>query len=60
MSLMRLFFDKKNPKTELEGLEKAQQILDERYKMHQVSDELYRKQCLEFQKKREKYLKKIK
>lgn len=52
-------FMRKDPKTELEGLDRAQQILDERYQKHQVPEEVYRKQCLEFQKRREKYEKKL-
>lgn len=57
---MGWFLDRKNPKTELEGLDRAQQILDERYKRGQVLPEVYTKQCLEFQKRREKYEKKLK
>lgn len=57
---MGWFLDRKDPKTELEGLERAQKILDERYEKHQVPDEVYRKQCFEFQKRREKYEKKLK
>ncbi len=57
---MGWFLDRKDPKTELEGLEKAQQILDERYKRGQVIDTVYQKQCLEFQKRREKYEKSLK
>lgn len=53
------FLDRKDPKTELEGLDRAQKILDERYNCHQVPAEVYRKQCLEFQKRREKYEKKL-
>ena len=53
-------FNKKDPKNELEGLEKAQQILDERFKKGQILPEAYQKQCLEFQKRREKYEKKLK
>ena len=57
---MGWFLDRKDPKTELEGLERAQRILDERYQRKQVSDEIYQKQSLEFQKRREKYEKKLK
>ena len=57
---MGWFLDRKDPKTELEGLERAQKILDERYQKGQVMSEVYRKQCLEFQKRREKYEKKLK
>ncbi len=52
-------FMRKDPKTELEGLDRAQKILDERYQRHQVPEEVYRKQCLEFQKRRLKYEKKL-
>lgn len=57
---MGWFLDRKDPKTELEGLERAQKILDERYQKGQVMDIVYQKQCLEFQKRREKYEKKLK
>ena len=57
---MGWFFDRKDPKTELEGLEKAQKILDERYERKQIPDEAYRRQCLVFQQRREKYEKKLK
>ncbi len=57
---MGWFLDRKDPKTELEGLERAQRILDERYQKGQVMDIVYQKQCLEFQKRREKYEKKLK
>ena len=56
---MGWFLDRKDPKTELEGLERAQRILDERYQKGQVMDIVYQKQCLEFQKRREKYEKKL-
>ena len=57
---MGWFLDRKDPKTELEGLERAQKKLDERYQKVQVMDVVYQKQCLEFQKRREKYEKKLK
>ena len=44
-------FTRKDPKTELEGLERAQKILDERYEIGQVLPEVYAKQCMEFQSK---------
>ena len=53
------FLERKDPKTELEGLDRAQKILDERYQRQQVPEEVYRRQCLEFQKRREKYEKKL-
>lgn len=57
---MGWFLDRKDPKTELEGLERAQKILDERYQRGQVMDSVYQKQSLEFHKKREKCEKKLK
>lgn len=57
---MGWFLDRKDPKTELEGLERAQKILDERYQKGQIMDAVYQKQCLEFLKRREKYEKKLK
>ncbi len=57
---MAWFLERKNPKTELEGLDRAQKILDERYQKGQVLDSVYRKQCMVFQKRREKYEKKLK
>lgn len=53
-------FDRKDPKTELEGLERAQKLLDERYERGQVLPEVYTKQCAEFNKRREKYIAKLK
>lgn len=49
------FFKRENPKTELEGLDKAQKILDERFEKKQITIEQYQKQCIEFGKRREKY-----
>lgn len=57
---MGWFLDRKDPKNELEGLERAQKILDDRYQKGQVMDIVYQKQCLEFQKRREKYENKLK
>lgn len=52
-------FTREDPKTILEGLNKAQKLLDERYDKKLVSPEVYRNQSLEFMKKREKYEKKL-
>lgn len=57
---MGWLLDRKDPKTVLEGLDRAQTILNERYKMGQVMDSVYQRQCMEFQKQREKYEKKLK
>lgn len=56
---MSWFFDRKDPKNELEGLERAQKMLDDRYNKHLIPAEIYQKQCIEFMKKREKYEKKL-
>ncbi|MEG2283510.1 MAG: hypothetical protein RSB99_02655 [Bacilli bacterium] len=52
-------FTREDPKTILEGLNKAQKLLDDRYDKKLVSPEVYRNQSLEFMKKREKYEKKL-
>lgn len=57
---MGWFLDRKDPRTELEGLDRAQKILDERYEKKQVSSEVYQKQSLVFLKQREKYEKRLK
>ena len=54
-----MFFKKENPKMLLEGLERAQKLLDERYEKKMITPEMYQKQCVEFGKKREIYMKKI-
>ena len=45
MGLFKLF-DRKDPKTELEGLKRAQAMLDERFQRKEVSNEVYQKQSL--------------
>lgn len=52
-----MFFNKpkQDPKSLLEGLDKAQALLDERYEKHQITLEQYKSQAMEFMKKREKY-----
>ena len=57
---MGWFLERKDPKTELEGLQKAQAILDERFQRGQIPADAYQRQCMEFQKRREKYEKKLK
>ena len=54
------FLDRKDPKTELEGLERAQQLLDDRYQKGLVPHEVYTKQSIEFGKRKEKYIQKLK
>ncbi len=53
------FFKRENPKTILEGLDRAQEMMDERYKSGQMSLEAYQKQAMSFRKQREKYEKKV-
>ena len=57
---MGWFLDRKDPKNELESLERAQKILDERYQKGQVLPEVYMKQSAEFGKRKEKYIEKLK
>lgn len=57
---MGFLFKKEDPKKLLEGLDRAQAILEDRYKKKQVNDEFYFKQMAEFNKQREKYQKQVK
>lgn len=55
-----MFFRKKeNPKTILEGLDRAQEMLDKRLEAKLITPEMYQKQSMVFRKKREKYEKKL-
>lgn len=58
MGLFKLF-DRKDPKTELEGLKRAQAMLDERFQRKEVSNEIYQKQSLAFRERIEKCEKKM-
>jgi len=51
-----MFFkpNKKEAKQALENLEKAQKLLDDRFKNGQMDSSVYYKQCQEFGKRREK------
>lgn len=53
------FFKRENPKNALEGLDRAQEMLEERYQKKQITLEQYSAQCMEFMKKREKYQKQL-
>ncbi len=55
-----IFYKKEAPKNLLEGLDRAQEMLDERLKNKQITLDQYKRQCLEFAKKRAKYQKKTK
>ncbi|MBO5138973.1 MAG: hypothetical protein J6B89_05005 [Bacilli bacterium] len=50
---------KKDPTKELEGLKKAYEILNERYKKKTITLEQFTKQCNDINKKIEKYQKQL-
>ena len=54
-----MFFKPKDPKTELEGLDRALEILQDRYDKKAISLDDFSRQCQEKAKKREKYQKKL-
>lgn len=54
-----ILFGRKNPKTELEGIDRALEILNERYEKKLITIEQYQAQSLEFGKRKEKCLKKL-
>ena len=54
-----MLFKKENPETIIEGLDKALEILKERYEKKIITREEFSKQCEQLGKKREKYLKKL-
>lgn len=54
-----ILFQNKDPKTELEGLDKALEILQERYNRKAITIEQFSKQCQDIAKKRSKYKKKL-
>jgi len=54
-----MLFKKEDPKLVLQGIDRAQKLLDERLEKKLISHDLYIKQSTEFNKKREKYLKKL-
>lgn len=59
MSIFKNFFSTSDPYQELTSLQKAQEILDERFKRKQIDNETYKKKSLEFMLKKEKLEKKI-
>lgn len=54
-----MFFQPKDPKTELDSLDRALEILQDRYDKKVISIEQFSKECQEIAKKREKYQKKL-
>lgn len=54
-----MFFQPKNPKTELDSLDRALEILQDRYEKKVITLEQFSKECQEIGKKREKCQKKL-
>ena len=54
-----MFFQPKNPKTELDSLDRALEILQDRYEKKVITLEQFSKECQEIGKKREKYQKNL-
>ena len=52
-------FTKRNPKTKLEGLDRACEMLNERYQKKQITIEQFQKQSEKFGKLRIKYQKEL-
>ena len=54
-----MLFKQKDPKTEIEGLDRAIEILNDRYQKKLISIEEFNKKSVVFGKRRAKYLKKL-
>ena len=54
-----MLFKRVNPETELEGIERAVEILNDRFKKKLISLEDFNKKSLEFGKRKERCLKKL-
>ena len=54
-----MLFKQKDPKTEIEGLDKALEILNEKYQKNLIKIEKFNKKSILFGKRRAKYLKKL-
>lgn len=54
-----MFFQPKDPKTELDSLDRALEILQDRYSKKVISIEEFSKKCEEIAKKKEKYQRKL-
>lgn len=55
-----MFFKNINPKTELDSLDRALEILQDRYEKKVITLEQFSKECEKIGKKREKYEKELK
>ena len=54
-----MFFKPQDPKTELDSLDRALEILQDRYDKKVITIEQFSKECQEIAKKREKYQRKL-
>ncbi len=54
-----MFFKPKDPKTELDSLDRALEILQDRYDKKVITIEQFSRECQEIAKKREKYQKQL-
>ena len=54
-----MFFKRIDPKTELEAIDRAIEILNDRYQKKLISIDEFSKKSLQFGKRKEKYLKKL-
>lgn len=54
-----MLFKKEDPKTMIEGIDRALKLLEDRYNKKQITYDVFIKQSQEFNKRREKYLKKM-
>lgn len=55
-----MLFGPKDPKNEMESLDKALELLKERYKKKEITIEVFSKKCNEIAKRKEKLIKKQK
>lgn len=55
-----MFFKRINPQTELDSLDRALEILQDRYEKKVITIEQFSKECEKIAKKREKYQKELK
>ena len=54
-----MLFRRVDPKTEIEGIDRAVEILNDRFQKKLISLEEFNKKSLEFGKRKAKYLKKL-
>ena len=56
----KMLFKRSDPKTEIEGIDRAVEILNDRYEKKLISLEEFNRKSVEFGKRKAKYLKKLK